>query len=108
MINASKPFYKSSGFLKVLFSFLTSAIQNLSGLPLISTPLIDRAITHAYSLYPSMHVATATIWITLSEFLFTALVIWSILHLLGRRTKLIILVGTIIVTSIILAKIILR
>jgi len=108
LIKAAKPFYRSSGFLKVLFSFLTSAIQSLAGLPLISTPLIDRAITHAYSLYPSMHVATATIWITLSEFLFTALVIWSILHLFGKRTKIIILVGTILVTSVILAKFILR
>ena len=108
MIETPTPFYKSSGFLKVFFSLLTAAIQNLLEMPLISTPLIARAITNAYSQYPSMHFAAATTLVALFEFLFTTFVIWSILRLVGKRTKLTILVGAVIVTSVILAKFTLR
>ena len=54
-----------------------------------------------------MHVTTSATWVALFEFLLVAFVFWSILHLLGRRPKLIALGGTAIVISVILAKLIL-
>lgn len=55
-----------------------------------------------------MQVATATTWVTISEFIFAALVIWFILRILGNRTKLIVMVGAFIVASVIIAEIILK
>lgn len=108
MIEAPKPFYKSSSFLKIFFSLLTALIQNLVGVPLISTPLIDQLIMQTYSQYSFMQVAAATVWVTISEFIFAALVIWFILRALGNRTKLTILCGALIVAILIIAEISLK
>lgn len=104
MIQPHQPIYRSSGFLKSVFSLAISGIQEILNAPLVSSPLIDQAVKYLYKVYTPMQFTTATTWITLSEFLFTALVIWSILHLFGKHIKAIVALGILITIGTITGK----